>query len=119
MVMGGDSCSKGREFESWHCILNGHFPTFICCKNCNVCLKRQKQMKKRPRLVEESDDVKPAFGLLLLNKSCRVAAASRQTMQMSKIYEHGHMRSGRQMTDGLGEIDRRTDSKEKVRYIGR
>ena len=41
VVMVGDSCSKGREFESWH-ILDGHFFTFICCKNCNVCLKRQK-----------------------------------------------------------------------------
>ena len=25
MVMGGDSCSKGREFESWQCIPDGHF----------------------------------------------------------------------------------------------
>ena len=25
VVMGGDSCSKGREFESWHHILDGHF----------------------------------------------------------------------------------------------
>ena len=25
MVMGGDSFSKGRGFESQHCILNGHF----------------------------------------------------------------------------------------------
>ena len=41
VVMGGDSCSKGREFESQHCILDGHFFTIICCKNCNVCLKRQ------------------------------------------------------------------------------
>ena len=24
VVMGGGSCSKGREFESWHCILDGH-----------------------------------------------------------------------------------------------
>ena len=29
--MGGDSCSKGREFESQHCILDGDFSTFICC----------------------------------------------------------------------------------------
>ena len=39
--MGGDSCSKSREFESQHRILDGHFFTFICCKNCNLCLKRQ------------------------------------------------------------------------------
>ena len=50
MVMGRDSCSKGREFQSLHHILDGHFFTFICCKNCNVCLKRQKEMKKRPGL---------------------------------------------------------------------
>ena len=24
VVMGGDSCSIGRGFESWHCILDGH-----------------------------------------------------------------------------------------------
>ena len=39
-VMGGDSCSKGRDFESRRHILDGHFFTFICSKNCNVCLKR-------------------------------------------------------------------------------
>ena len=36
---GGDSCSKGCEFESRHHILEGHFFTFICCKNRAVCLK--------------------------------------------------------------------------------
>ena len=25
LVMGGDSCSKGHEIESWHRILDGHF----------------------------------------------------------------------------------------------
>ena len=49
MVMGGDSCSKGREFESRHRILDGHF-TFICCKSCNVSLNGRKLMKKRPGL---------------------------------------------------------------------
>ena len=42
VVMGGDLCSKGREFESQHGILDGNFFTFICCNNGNVCLKRQK-----------------------------------------------------------------------------
>ena len=32
VVMGGDSCTKGYEFESRHHILEGHFFTFICCK---------------------------------------------------------------------------------------
>ena len=49
VVMGGDSCSKGREFESRHRILDGHdIFNFICCKNYNdVCLKRRKNKLKR------------------------------------------------------------------------
>ena len=42
MVMGGDSHSKGRGFESRHRILDGHFFTYIC----HVCLKRPKINKK-------------------------------------------------------------------------
>ena len=41
VVMGGDSCSKDCRFESRYCLLDGHFFTLICSKNCfNVCLKR-------------------------------------------------------------------------------
>ena len=29
VVMGGDSCSKGREFESQHCILDVHFYIYL------------------------------------------------------------------------------------------
>ena len=47
VFMGGDSRSKGREFESWHCI---HFYTCICCTNCNVCFKGRIKTKKRPGL---------------------------------------------------------------------
>ena len=50
VAMGGDSRSEGRGFESRHCILDGHFFTYICCKNCNVCLKRPKINEKRPGL---------------------------------------------------------------------
>ena len=46
MVMGKDSCSKGHEFESWHHILDGHFFTFICCKNC--VFEKTKMNEKRP-----------------------------------------------------------------------
>ena len=28
MVMGDNSCSKGRGFESWRCILDGHLDIF-------------------------------------------------------------------------------------------
>ena len=37
--MGGVSCSEGRWFESKHLILDGHFVTCFCGKNCSVCLK--------------------------------------------------------------------------------
>ena len=53
MVMGDDSCSKGCGFESRRHILDGHFFTFICCKNCNVCLKKtENKTKKRPELAQ-------------------------------------------------------------------
>ena len=32
VVMGDDSCSKGRGFESQRRILDGHIFTLICCK---------------------------------------------------------------------------------------
>ena len=50
VVMEGDSRSKGCGFKSRHCILDGHFFTYICCKNCHVRLKRPKLTKKRPGL---------------------------------------------------------------------
>ena len=50
MVMGGDSHSKGRGFESRHRILDGHFFTYICCKNCIVCLKKTENKRKRGRV---------------------------------------------------------------------
>ena len=47
MVMGVDSRSKGRGFDPsagyW---MDMTFFTFICCKNCIVCLKRPKINKK-------------------------------------------------------------------------
>ena len=46
VVMGDSSCLKGRGFNSHFHILNGHFFTLICCKNCIVCLKRLKINKK-------------------------------------------------------------------------
>ena len=38
--------SEGCVFESWRPILDEHFFTFICCKNCNVCLKKTKINEK-------------------------------------------------------------------------
>ena len=51
VVMGDDSCSRVRMFESRRHILDGHdFFTWICCKKCIVCLKWTKINKKRPGL---------------------------------------------------------------------
>ena len=46
VVMEGDSSSEGCGFKFQHHILGGHFFTFICCKNCNVCLKRQNILER-------------------------------------------------------------------------
>ena len=46
VVMGGASCSKGREFEFRYRILDGHFFTFNCYKNCNLRLKKTKINEK-------------------------------------------------------------------------
>ena len=48
VVMGGDSRTSGRGFESRHRILDAHFSHYIV-KNCIVCLKRAKINHKRGR----------------------------------------------------------------------
>ena len=47
VVMGDDSCLRGRGFESLRHILDVHKKfTLICYKNCIVCLKRPKINEK-------------------------------------------------------------------------
>ena len=47
MVMGRDLHSEGHGLKSRQCKQNGHFFTYICCKNYNdVCLKRLKINEK-------------------------------------------------------------------------
>ena len=41
VVMGGDSCSKGHEFESWHSILDGVFSPLFVVKNV-MCVWKDK-----------------------------------------------------------------------------
>ena len=38
MVMGGESLSKGCEFESWHRILDGHFQRHLREIDCSSAL---------------------------------------------------------------------------------
>ena len=42
VVMGRDSMSKGCEFESWHCILDGHFFTFLFVVKFEMCILKDK-----------------------------------------------------------------------------
>ena len=49
MVMGDDSSSEGRGFESWRCLLNGHFSHLIVVK-MYFLLETTKINKKRPRM---------------------------------------------------------------------
>ena len=37
-VMGGDSCSKGREFEYQHHILDGHFLAYLFVVKFVMCV---------------------------------------------------------------------------------
>ena len=56
MVMAEGSCSKGRGFESQGHMVDGHFFTFVCCKNCNVRLKRRKRCRGWPiKILKEGD----------------------------------------------------------------
>ena len=54
MVMGRGSRSKGCRFESRHGILDGHFFTYYCCKNCNVCLNKRKKVRGGPIILKVS-----------------------------------------------------------------
>ena len=46
MVMVDDSCLRGCGFESRRRILDGHFFTLICCKNCIICLEKTESKQK-------------------------------------------------------------------------
>ena len=57
VVMGGDSCSKGCEFESWYRILDEHFAQLFVvkivmyvCKDWPICLKREMVVSSVTRL---------------------------------------------------------------------
>ena len=64
MVMGRDTRSKGCGFKSQHHILDGHFFTYICCKNCNVCLKRPKINEKEAGVGRFFNTQGPYFAIL-------------------------------------------------------
>ena len=46
VVMGGDSCAKSREFESWHHIMDGHFSHLFDIKIV-ICVWKDENKWKR------------------------------------------------------------------------
>ena len=65
VVKGGDSYQK---FESRCRILDGHFFTLICFKNCDVCLKRPKINKIE---AEDGPFFKIGNGVENMEKRCK------------------------------------------------
>ena len=57
----GYSCSEGCGFKPLRHILDGHFFTYMCCKNSNVCMKRllvvSYSQKKRERERERPKEI--------------------------------------------------------------
>ena len=47
VVMGGDSCYKGREFNSWHCILDGHFSQLFFVKIVMMFFRKGEKFEER------------------------------------------------------------------------
>ena len=64
MVMGGDSRSEGRGFESWRQILDGHFFTNICYKNLYCLFEKTKNKRKEA-------GVGPFFNMLSWNRGTK------------------------------------------------
>ena len=65
VVMGEESRSRGWEFESLFCRLDGSFFTFIRCENCIIVWK-DKNIQKRDR----DGPVKNNVSSLLLLRNC-------------------------------------------------
>ena len=90
MVIGRDSRSEGRGFESWHRILDGRFFTYICCKICNdVCLKR-------PKINEKEARVGPFF-----QKRANLGSCYRR-----RLMSRGHEFEPSHLIPGMGGISR-------------
>ena len=84
VVMGVDSRSKGRGFESQRRILDGHFFTLICCKNCIVCLKRPKINKKEAGVGPIFKKKKKEAGLSHFNRSYLLLKSFRYSHDFTK-----------------------------------
>ena len=74
VAMGRDSHSIGCGFESRHRILDGHFITYICFKNRNVCLKR-------PKINEKEAGIGPFFKKIKRNS---------WSSNLSRSHQGGH-----------------------------
>ena len=90
--MGDNSYLRGRGFESQRRLLDGHFFTLICCKNCIVCLKRPKINEKEAEVgpfVKKRNNVimEVSFGELSFRNSHGYQMIEAPSMRISfKIY---------------------------------
>ena len=64
VFMGGDSCSKGLEFESRHHILDEHFFINIFVVKFVMCVWKDKNTWKRGRVwpIKNREDVQASYG---------------------------------------------------------
>ena len=73
VVVGGHSCSKGREFESRHNILDGHFFTYIFVVKFVMCVWKDENKWKRARVgrfFKKIGQLLEVFGLFFNSTSC-------------------------------------------------
>ena len=82
VVMGGDSCSEGRGFESWHRILDGHniFSHIFVVRIVIFVLKRQNKTKK------EAED-----GPFFQKKTLRCCHSQLVVLKMLKTVTINHL----------------------------
>ena len=86
-VMGRDSHSKGRGFESQHRILDGQFFTYTCCKHCNdVCLKRPEINEQEAGLAHFYKTSKEDLQVTRIRKLDEIWIEQRQRETEQKLY---------------------------------
>ena len=77
VVTGGDSFSKGREFESWNRTLDGHFFTYLFVVKFVMCVWKDENKWKR------------GWGWAIFIKKCVGSLRNRELLLAGgRVYEH-------------------------------
>ena len=95
VLIGGDSCQRGHEFESPCHKQDGSFFTFMCCKNCAYrCLMRPKINKKTQEIVHFNKRGRISFVDELLRKKLNngsFVSPFKKTTKSKLINRRGHI----------------------------